>query len=68
MAQTITRRGFIGLAGAGMGAALLTACSGGQDATTDTEATSDGADASEAVADTTSTGGIDYMAVVNKQH
>lgn len=68
MAQTITRRGFFGLAGAGMGAALLTACSGGQDATTDTEATSDGADASEAVADTATTGGIDYMALVNKQH
>ena len=63
MTRCVTRRSFIGLAGGTLGASLLSACSGKQEATTDT------APAEETAQETTAVqNGIDYMALVNKQH
>ena len=56
MASVVTRRGFVGLAGAAFGAALLSACSGAKGS--GSQASTTGAAA----------GGIDYMVLVNKQH
>ncbi len=63
MAQRLTRRGFVGLAGGMLGTVLLNACSGnsggdGQGAT--------GQDATGK--DVAATSGIDYMALVNWQN
>ena len=56
MADGVTRRGFMSLAGAAFGAAMLSACSGAKGS--GSQASTTGAAA----------GGIDYMVLVNKQH
>ena len=56
MASVVTRRGFMSLAGAAFGAAMLSACSGAKGS--GSQASTTGAAA----------GGIDYMVLVNKQH
>lgn len=67
MAKRISRRSFVGFAGAGFGTAFLAACSNGQETATDVEETTEDV-AGEATKEASATAAIDYMALVNKQH
>lgn len=62
MKNTVSRRSFVGLVGAGLGTTLLSACAGAK--TDDADAPS----ADNAPSTDAATGSLDYMVLVNSKH
>jgi D-alanyl-D-alanine carboxypeptidase len=68
MAQRLTRRGFVRLAGGVLGTALLSACSGNQGGDGQGAAGQDAAAQDGTSKDAAASSGIDYMVLVNWQN